>query len=712
MRDTQHREGMSPVRGWSTARSAVAVALLGLAAVAACSQSAGNSGFGTYGGMDATTGVGPDASPTSKVDGGHTTTHLNADSSSPTCVKPSCSDLNANCGTVSDTKCGGIIECGTCTSPQSCGGGGVPNQCGDKVVEGGISGDGCTPVSCEMQNIGCGAASDRCGQTIQCGTCSAPQICGGNPAKPQTCGCTGVCAEIPDCSNGSVTTLSGTVLDPAGTIPLYNVLVYIPNDPTDPGLNPFPAGVQCSQCGATAAGDPLVTAYTAPDGTFTLQNVPVGTSVPLVIQLGKWRRQFNIPISNSCAPNTVPSTTVLSMPANHTQGDIPRIAMLTGACDVVECALLDMGIDQSEFTNSGGGGYINFFSADPDTSTGASGGEVIGASSPNQAALFATNGGPTPDGGSTSEPFINNYDMVILECECASATISTTQQAQLATYLGAGGRVFGSDFIYDWFENNPTLAGAATWNGNHSGAPQQAGVAVDPASNNPTAPAFKEWLDIVGVTSGDAGAFTLDPVFPNVPSVIAPTQEWIHSTTAEGSTAAPLPVQFTFNTPLGASAAQQCGRVTFNDWHAFSAYDGAGASFPSACQLGETAATAQEKILEFMFFDLAACVQPYTPICTPITCADQNIECGPAGNGCGSLIQCGSCATGMTCGGGGAGKCGISTTGMCMPETCASQNIQCGPAGDGCGNEIQCGNCPTGEICGFSTPGQCGGANR
>jgi hypothetical protein len=98
---------------------------------------------------------------------------------------------------------------------------------------------------------------------------------------------------------------------------------------------------------------------------------------------------------------------------------------------------------------------------------------------------------------------------------------------------------------------------------------------------------------------------------------------------------------------------------------------------------------------------------PYTPVCAPKTCAQQNIACGPAGDGCGGLLGCGSCAVGQTCGGGGPGKCGNSN---CVPETCASQGIQCGPAGDGCGNQLNCGNCPTGKICGLGGPGMCGSA--
>ena len=56
--------------------------------------------------------------------------------------------------------------------------------------------------------------------------------------------------------------------------------------------------------------------------------------------------------------------------------------------------------------------------------------------------------------------------------------------------------------------------------------------------------------------------------------------------------------------------------------------------------------------------------------------------------------------------GGGPGKCG--TTVVCQPESCASQNIACGPAGDGCGNVLQCGSCATGDIPASTRPGSAG----
>ena len=44
--------------------------------------------------------------------------------------------------------------------------------------------------------------------------------------------------------------------------------------------------------------------------------------------------------------------------------------------------------------------------------------------------------------------------------------------------------------------------------------------------------------------------------------------------------------------------------------------------------------TPQEKLLEFMLFDLTSCVSP--PTCTPLTCANFPAgTCGVQGDGCG-----------------------------------------------------------------------------
>jgi hypothetical protein len=660
------------------------------------------------------------------------------------CTPSTCAQLNANCGPVTDPKCGGVIQCGTCPMGESCGNAG-PNQCGTTTP------DACTPMTCAQQNANCGQIGDGCGSMLSCGTCALPQTCGG--AKANQCGCTGVCAQIPTCADaGATTTLSGTVLDPAGIHPLYNALVYIPNNPMDPGLAPFPPGITCDVCGATAAGDPLVTTFTAPDGTFTLQGVPVGMGVTLVVQLGRWRRIFSVNITNSCGANAIAPGT-LTMPKNHMEGDIPRIGILTGGFDPIECVLRKMGVEDSEFTDPGGAGHIQFYlAADPNAPdtfgpfagecppNPAGSGAAIDPSTPGQAALFSA-------GADAGQPTINQYDVVLLACEGYEEN-NQANWPNLGAYTAAGGRVFMTDFAYNWMAQtkkcsgnaqcgaggtcsngecsnannvteNPSYTSVATWHTGQdpSGSPQTGTIDL---VSNPKGMAFEEWLQIVGASATGSGKVALDPVFHNSDSVTAPTQQWLYW-------GAMTPIHFTFNTPVAAAPASQCGRVVFSDWHADNlGFDNAGSypncpymlpsappylshglTFPTECDTNPM--TPQEAVVEFMLFDLTACVQPYKPLCTPTTCMAQGIQCGPAGDGCGNLLQCGTCPQGQFCGGGGPGKCGMVNN--CMPSTCAAQGIQCGQAGDGCGNVLSCGNCATGQVCGLNAPGKCGSLN-
>ena len=79
-------------------------------------------------------------------------------------------------------------------------------------------------------------------------------------------------------------------------------------------------------------------------------------------------------------------------------------------------------------------------------------------------------------------------------------------------------------------------------------------------------------------------------------------------------------------------------------------------------------------------------------------CAAAGATCGPIGDGCGGSLQCGSCPTGETCGGGGvASVCGAPA---CTPKTCAQLGANCGAAGDGCGGQLACGTCTGGTTCG------------
>ncbi|MBI2391117.1 MAG: hypothetical protein HYV09_16110 [Deltaproteobacteria bacterium] len=96
--------------------------------------------------------------------------------------------------------------------------------------------------------------------------------------------------------------------------------------------------------------------------------------------------------------------------------------------------------------------------------------------------------------------------------------------------------------------------------------------------------------------------------------------------------------------------------------------------------------------------------------CKPKTCAELDADCGPVADGCGGLVDCGptTCPkAGEICGGGGPSKCGVADTG-CKPKTCIELDANCGKQGDGCGNLIDCGTCTGTDTCGAVTPNKCG----
>ena len=191
-----------------------------------------------------------------------------------------------------------------------------------------------------------------------------------------------------------------------------------------------------------------------------------------------------------------------------------------------------------------------------------------------------------------------------------------------------------------------------------------------------------------------------------------------------------LPLHFTYNTPvnlvqdLNASPpVLQCGRVLFSDFHVQDADEknkvfplqcGHACTLDADCGTGSKCAdgfcldqmTPQEKLLEYMIFDLGSCVPP-PKTCEPATKCPAGENCGYAPDGCGGLISCGECKAGESCGVGSPpvpNKCGKGTT-TCVPLSCAVQNLECGPAADGCGNKIDsCGTCSAGELC---TQGKC-----
>ncbi len=151
---------------------------------------------------------------------------------------------------------------------------------------------------------------------------------------------------------GCTTSLSGTVYDPAGRNPLYNVVVFVPNDPYGALPAITPGTHSCNTCDVSI-GNYVAATTTDSHGNFTLTGVPATSHVPLVVQTGKWRREVFLPHVASCA-NTPVAAANSRLPKNHTEGDLPQMALLTGGCDDLGCFMKSMGIDDSEYTSPQG----------------------------------------------------------------------------------------------------------------------------------------------------------------------------------------------------------------------------------------------------------------------------------------------------------------------------------------------------------------------
>jgi len=327
--------------------------------------------------------------------------------------------------------------------------------------------------------------------------------------------------------------------------------------------------------------------------------------------------------------------------------------------------------------------------------------------------------GTTP--GATNGTY-RDYDQILLPCWGDAFTKNAAELGNLIDYGNNGGRFFATHYSYSWLRGNGALDGTAQWdpkaNTNNTnpapgGQPFTGHVSVNVPSTNPGL--FVKWLNLVGALDGSVPGGT-PPANPtvtiqqgrhDVDKVLGSSTDWIDGTDPAPPSASKsqMLLHFTFDMPIG--QASQCGHAIYSDFHVNGTQSG-GTTFPTECNTG--ALTAQERILEYLLWDLASCVPgPPTSTCTPKTCADLGLSCGPAADGCGNLIPngCGSCPGGQACGVGGTpGVCGT----VCKPETCADQGIACGPAGDGCGALIQsCGMCPAPATCGGGgVPGQCG----
>ena len=389
------------------------------------------------------------------------------------------------------------------------------------------------------------------------------------------------------CDGGRVTTLSGTVRDPGKVNPIYAALVYVPNRKPDA----MPQGLACDRCGAPPSGEPLSVALSAANGSFQLTNVPAGNDIPLVIQIGRWRRIVRVSHVEACTDNVIADKDLTRLPKTSAEGDIPQMAVATGGCDPFECLLRKIGIDDSEFTAPSGTGRVHLYQGQ-------------GGATPSGAVLPAT-------ALWSSAATMSKYDAVLNACECGD----NAQEKPLASlrnmleYVDHGGRWLGTHYHQYWLMNGPApLPSTATFL-----APEGSGANTMVATVDTTFPkgaAFADWLVTTGA-SATRGQVSLDEMRYGVTAAAPPATTWLAGT----NSGQPAVGQYSFTTPYAprdagagdAGASQACGKVAFSDYHeALSSPNADAGVFPSECVSGPM--SAQEKALEFLLFDLTSCI--------------------------------------------------------------------------------------------------------
>jgi len=685
------------------------------------------------------------------------------------CVPWTCASAHASCGPVGDG-CGTMIECGTCTPPSTCGGGGVPYQCGDGT---GADGGACiapqspcaTPlgsvcVDLQTDPTSCGACGVACGAGLACvaGACT-PQ-CTGTPSCDADAGqvCVG-----DHCANACDVVLTATSSEGCEFWP-----VHLWNTEDGAGYFQGPLGVVASNTSTTAAATVTLEDQTGVIGT---QTVPPGEAATFVVPNAQDRLTETDTASAFHLRSTVPIAAYEYNPVNAAEAFTGSAALLLPTHTLAQSYFVvsytyNAGIDT---TPPQGQGYLAVIGTQPNTSVqitvpvatmaSASGavpavaaggtfsytlgqGEVLevaeaasladitGAtiSADKPVAAFGGSGATTvPDSASGGDHFEvqllptaawgTSYECekymkrspidvdrwrIVAGVNGTTVTLSDPSIATIGTLTAGEVVEFATAENFDLVASEPVLVAhyLQAW-GTLAGSAYDPTVFSQPTTN--TCPfagtsSDAECLGDANMTLAVPTAQYLTDYTFYTPSsyaydyvdVIAPMTATV---TLDGLAIPPL-------LPIGVGAYGLAQIPVASGVHTMSGNQPFGITL-----YGYDYAISYSCVGGLDLKTIGFTGPPGT--CVPLTCAEQGFQCGPAGDGCGGALQCGTCTAPETCGGGGTrGQCGSI---VCHPETCVELGLACGPAGDGCGGELQCGTCVAPETCGGGgTPGQCG----
>lgn len=375
-------------------------------------------------------------------------------------------------------------------------------------------------------------------------------------------------------------TIEGTVYAPNGVDPISTAVIWIPLT-GEPVLDIAP-GVACDRC---PIGGSRFRTTSATDGTFVLTTGAAGGDYEVVVQNGRFRRVVTVHVDPcgravmSPAETTLPGTTD---PATAGPGVVmmPRILVATGTNDNIARVLRLIGITQ--FDSVDGGRTAG--------SRAAVESSALGAVLLNRAML-------------------DQYNLVFAGCGSlgggrADALQSPTLLTSVSDWLAVGGRLYSSDLSYILVSATvPTMASWATgertgiYDAHDVGYSASATAIIQATIDDVD---LRSWMSVVGALRAD-GRVDLtqfrDP-WGAVDTVPTGTRNWVHGDVQwhvpVGMTTAAADHPLTIQRPVPDAAGATCGQAFFSSYHTSSSTTG-------------TTLSAQERLLEYLIFQLAKC---------------------------------------------------------------------------------------------------------
>jgi hypothetical protein len=395
-----------------------------------------------------------------------------------------------------------------------------------------------------------------------------------------------------ECPNGTSTSLRGRVVAPNGVDPIPFARVYVPTS-----VAPFPEGVSCELCSET--GSALVSTMTEVDGSFVLDPIPTtegqqpGETITLVAQKGRFRQVETVTINQPCGENGAPEDKYALPGKNDGDDTVPKIAVVTGMYDVMECVLRDLGMEQGSFDLYNG---INA--------------PIVGGTPGTKGQFSALLG---------DLETMKQYNIIFINCsqnDFENQLTKANVRSNIDAYVSAGGRLYVTDWSYDYLEQIPALAPIIDF------APSQSGDA--PEARNQAAvgkggleigasvldEGMASWLEAVEEVTGDEiideeskvhiEHFLVDWVMQLQVPTRDTSKVWLEGPVSGGGVSGVRPLTTTYD-------HAECGRVLYSSYHT------AGGdrlfpndSFPGYCSGNKL--SPQERVLLYLILHVADCI--------------------------------------------------------------------------------------------------------